>query len=130
MAMHTWLIVVTFRNHEKFKLILLKHLAILLVVFILGLLPIIDNWAHLFAYLMGLIVSALIMPEVGKKSVRLVIVVSMLVTSCLVFLLLVLLFYVTPIYNCDACKFFTCIPFTKDFCKTNEFEVTPFKYTQ
>ena len=29
---------------------------------------------------------------------------------------LLLLFYVTPIHDCEVCKYFNCIPITKDFC--------------
>ena len=29
---------------------------------------------------------------------------------------LLLLFYVTPIHDCDVCKYLNCIPITKDFC--------------
>ena len=32
------------------------------------------------------------------------------------FIGLLLLFYVTPIHDCEVCKYFNCIPITKDFC--------------
>ena len=38
--------------------------------------------------------------------------------SSVVFLFvgLLLLFYITPIHDCEVCKYFNCIPITKDFC--------------
>lgn len=41
-----------------------------------------------------------------------------LMTSVFLFLMLLLFFYVIPLYDCQVCSFFNCLPLTKDFCAT------------
>ena len=52
----------------------------------------------------------------------------MLVWICLIsvivfFVSLLLFFYITPIHDCEICKYFNCIPITKDFCADQDVDL-------
>ncbi|XP_071444048.1 inactive rhomboid protein 1-like [Hetaerina americana] len=105
---------------------LVRLLLITAVLLLLGLLPWIDNYAHLFGFVFGFLLSYALLPFVSfggggsglpfdrRRKVALIWV--CLVSATLLFLLLVLLFYVVPVYDCEACLHFTCLPITRDFC--------------
>ncbi|GAB1610297.1 inactive rhomboid protein 2-like [Argonauta hians] len=100
----------------------LKFALLMLFLFIIGLLPWIDNWAHLFGFLVGLCLAFALLPYVtfgseDKKKKLIMIIVSL--GFCLVFLVtLSILFYVSPIYQCDACQYFNCFPFlAPEYCE-------------
>ena len=101
---------------------ILKMSVVLLILFIIGLLPSIDNWAHLFGFLFGLCISTSLRPYktfMGKPLSTVTRVLISLVSAILaicVFVILVLLFYVEPVTECDGCSYFTCVPFTATFC--------------
>ena len=96
--------------------------ATLILLFVFGLLPSIDNWAHLFGFAFGLGIATAMRPPkafMGKSlstaSRVLIIVISAAVAIC-VFAILVVLFYVEPVTECKGCSYFTCVPFTETFC--------------
>jgi hypothetical protein len=41
-----------------------------------------------------------------------------LLFSLFLFAVLVILFYVIPVYDCEACSLFNCVPLTRNFCAT------------
>lgn len=41
-----------------------------------------------------------------------------LLSSVFLLLTLLLFFYVIPLYDCQVCSYFNCLPLTKDFCAT------------
>jgi len=102
------------------EMAILKIVGVTAVLFLAGLLPWVDNYAHLFGFIFGFLLSYALQPYVtfgvfDKK--RKVILVWICFASCLfLFVGLLLLFYVTPIHDCEVCKYFNCIPITKDFC--------------
>ena len=104
-----------------------KLSAILVILFIIGLLPMIDNYAHLIGFIFGLLLSFGLLPYVsfGKfdRRRKLVGIVICLFTAMGLFALLVLLFYVIPVYNCPNCHYFNCIPFTEKFCNSMEVSI-------
>lgn len=105
-----------------------KLTLILVSLFIIGLLPMVDNWAHLFGFLFGFLLAFALLPYVtfsvmdGRR--KLIGIVVCLVATVGMFLILVLLFYVIPIYKCPNCEYFNCIPFTPSFCKSMEVKIT------
>ncbi|KAI6212837.1 hypothetical protein M3Y94_00076400 [Aphelenchoides besseyi] len=89
--------------------ILFQHLAIAAGLFITGLLPFIDNWAQLFGFVFGILMAAALIPyiEFGKGT-RLLIVLSSLIITGLLFTFLVILFYGLPVLDIPVLSLFNC----------------------
>ncbi|NXG55913.1 RHDF2 protein, partial [Hemiprocne comata] len=103
----------------------LNLFGIVLFLFICGLLPWIDNIAHLFGFLSGLLLSFAFLPyitfgTVDKYRKRAMIIVSLLVFMGL-FASLVVWLYVYPV-NWRWVEYLTCLPFTSKFCEKYELE--------
>ncbi|KAG7486674.1 hypothetical protein JOB18_035701 [Solea senegalensis] len=97
-----------------------KLVGIVLFLFMCGLLPWIDNIAHIFGFLSGLLLSFAILPYVTFGTFdmyrkRILIVVSLLVYIGL-FSSLIVWFYIYPI-NWHWLEHLTCLPFTSKFCE-------------
>uniref|UniRef100_A0ABM5EZE5 Inactive rhomboid protein n=1 Tax=Pogona vitticeps TaxID=103695 RepID=A0ABM5EZE5_9SAUR len=97
-----------------------KLLAVVLFLFAFGLLPWIDNFAHICGFVSGLFLSFAFLPYIsfGRFDLyrkRCQIMVFLLVFVGL-FAGLVVLFYFHPI-RCEWCEFLTCLPFTDKFCE-------------
>lgn len=98
----------------------LKLLGIVLFLFLCGLLPWIDNIAHIFGFLSGMLLSFAFLPYVtfgtfDKYRKRILIAVSMLAYIGL-FSSLIVWFYIYPI-NWHWLEHLTCLPFTSKFCE-------------
>lgn len=98
----------------------LKLLGLVLFLFLCGLLPWIDNIAHIFGFLSGLLLSFAFLPYVtfgifDKYRKRVLIILSLLVYVGL-FSSLIVWFYIYPI-NWKWLEYLTCIPFTSKFCE-------------
>ncbi|OXB57839.1 hypothetical protein ASZ78_008274 [Callipepla squamata] len=98
---------------------------IVLFLFVCGLLPWIDNIAHLFGFLSGLLLSFAFLPYItfgtmDKYRKRAMIIVSLLVFLGL-FASLFIWLYVYPI-NWRWIEYLTCLPFTSKFCEKYELE--------
>ncbi|XP_033606126.1 inactive rhomboid protein 1 isoform X3 [Cryptotermes secundus] len=102
------------------KRALLKLMASTLVLLLFGLLPWIDNYAHLFGFIFGFLLSYALMPYVSfgpyDRHKKIVLIWVCLLFSFFLFAILVVLFYVIPVYDCEVCNIFNCIPLTRDFC--------------
>lgn len=99
---------------------LLKLAFIVLFLFLCGLLPWIDNIAHIFGFLSGLLLSFAFLPYItfgtfDKYRKRILIVVSLLAYVGL-FSSLLVWFYIYPI-NWHWLERLTCLPFTNKFCE-------------
>ncbi|XP_053565406.1 inactive rhomboid protein 2 [Bombina bombina] len=97
-----------------------KLLGIVLFLFLFGLLPWIDNIAHIFGFISGLLLSFAFLPyitfgNVDKYRKRGMIIVSLMVFLGL-FTSLVIWLYIYPI-NWAWMEYLTCIPFTNKFCE-------------
>uniref|UniRef100_H2V2C7 Inactive rhomboid protein n=1 Tax=Takifugu rubripes TaxID=31033 RepID=H2V2C7_TAKRU len=97
-----------------------KLLAISTFLFSFGLLPWIDNFAHICGFVSGFFLSFTFLPYIsfGRSDMyrkRLQICVFLLVFLGLL-ATLVVLFYVYPV-KCDWCEYLTCIPITEMFCE-------------
>jgi len=105
---------------------LAQLLAILLGLFVLGLLPWIDNYAHLAGFVVGFLLSFATWPYVpylDRRGKIVSVLVCMSVCVCL-FVLLVVLFYVSPLYRCPNCQYFNCLPFAPEFCRSMEVNIS------
>ncbi|XP_075418376.1 inactive rhomboid protein 2 isoform X2 [Tenrec ecaudatus] len=99
--------------------------AILLFLFVCGLLPWVDNIAHIFGFLSGLLLAFAFLPYItfgtsDKYRKRVLILVSLLVFAGL-FTSLVIWLYVYPI-NWPWVEYLTCFPFTSHFCEKYELD--------
>ena len=104
-----------------------KLTIILLVLFLVGLLPMVDNYAHLIGFLFGFLLSFALLPYVtfGKfdRTRKIVGIILCLLTAVGLLALLVVLFYVIGVYSCPNCQYFNCIPFTPKFCDSMEVKI-------
>ncbi|GCC16610.1 hypothetical protein chiPu_0021410 [Chiloscyllium punctatum] len=106
---------------------LLKLIGIVLFLFTSGLLPWIDNIAHIFGFISGLLLSFAFLPYITFGQSDKYRKIIMIIVSLLVFVglaaSLVIWFYVYPI-NCHWCEYLTCIPFTSNFCEKYDLDQT------
>ncbi|KAK0145725.1 Inactive rhomboid protein 2 [Merluccius polli] len=98
----------------------LKLLCIVFFLFLCGLLPWIDNIAHIFGFISGLLLSFAFLPYVtfgtfDKYRKRILIALSLLVYLGL-FSSLIVWFYIHPI-NWHWLEHLTCLPFNNKFCE-------------
>ncbi|XP_041474539.1 inactive rhomboid protein 1-like isoform X1 [Lytechinus variegatus] len=118
------LVVEVFQNWQILRnpgLALVKLLAIIMVLFVLGLLPWIDNFAHLGGFICGIFLSFIFLPYIcfgefdrNRKRIQMVVCSVLLVGF---FSLGFVLFYVRPITDWWWWfQFFNCVPITEDFC--------------
>jgi len=99
-----------------------------LFMFVAGLLPMIDNYAHVIGFGFGLMLGFALMPyvtfDVDDKRRKLAAVVICLALTVGVLVTLFLLFYVAAIYTCPGCEYFNCIRLTPTFCRSSEVRIT------
>ncbi|XP_050461427.1 inactive rhomboid protein 1 isoform X4 [Cataglyphis hispanica] len=97
-----------------------KLILILVGLLALGILPWVDNYAHLFGFIFGFLAAYALMPFISfghydrRRKILLIWVCLILIVG--LFALLLALFYNVPVYECEVCKLFNCVPFTRDFC--------------
>lgn len=99
-------------------------------LFILGLLPWIDNYAHIFGFIMGLLLSLALTPYLtpfNDKYSRRNQVIQISICLCLavtLFILLPLPLYIYPLYKCSWCQYLDCWPLTPNWCENQDIKVT------
>lgn len=97
-----------------------KLIFVLIGLLILGILPWVDNYAHLFGFIFGFLAAYALLPFISfgqydrRRKIWLIWICMILIV--VLFTLLLALFYNVPVYECEVCKLFNCIPFTRDFC--------------
>ncbi|XP_013067121.1 inactive rhomboid protein 1-like isoform X1 [Biomphalaria glabrata] len=118
------LIVEVLQSYQMYKhpfYALLKVSTPLIFLFLLGLLPWFDNWAHIFGFFFGFLLAFSLMPYITfgtfDKHRKLVGIALCLGSAIGLFAILVLVFYVAPLTECSWCIYLNCIPFTPDFCE-------------
>ncbi|XP_043241505.1 inactive rhomboid protein 2-like isoform X2 [Amphibalanus amphitrite] len=99
---------------------LLRLLGLTFVLFLIGLLPWVDNYAHIFGFIVGFLLSYALLPYVSfgpyDRARKKVLIAVCVTTVTLLILFLLVLFYVTPFYECKVCEYLNCLPLTRDFC--------------
>lgn len=102
--------------------------AVTVFMFVAGLLPMIDNYAHLIGFGFGLMLGFALMPYVTfgarDKRGKLAAVVICLVLTVGLLTILFFVFYVASIYTCHGCQYFNCIRLTPTFCRSSEVRIT------
>lgn len=113
-------------------LALLRLGLILLVLFIIGLLPMVDNYAHLVGFFFGFLLAFALLPyitfNVCDKRGKIVGILVCLLAAIGFLVGLFALFYIAPLYTCPNCHFFNCLPITKDFCRSMMVEIGRFPW--
>jgi len=106
---------------------ILKLSVYMSLLFVVGLMPMIDNYAHVFGFVFGLPLALALMPfitfNVADRRFKLVGVVVGIALSAVVLVLLLIVFYAAPVRSCGVCKYFNCIPLWSTFCATSEMSV-------
>ncbi len=101
--------------------------AVTAFLFLLGLLPWVDNWAHWSGFVFGLLLSFSLFPyiqfSVDDRNRRLVLCALCSLMAVGLFAMLVVLFYVNPLWECNGCVYFNCIPFAEHFCDNRGLEL-------
>ncbi|ESN89904.1 hypothetical protein HELRODRAFT_91247 [Helobdella robusta] len=102
-------------------LAILKLSGLMLFLFLLGLMPMIDNFAHLFGFLFGFLLSFVLLPYISisvvDKRNKLMLMIGCFVVCVGLVLILLVVFYLGPIYSCSFCHFINCVPITDTFCR-------------
>ena len=88
----------------------IKALTTLIILFLIGLLPMIDNFANLFGFVAGLLLAAILFPNIDLKGKvrRTIVIVVCIITTLLLIASLIVTFYIKPIEKCEWCKFLSC----------------------
>lgn len=111
----------SFQMYKHPFLAVIKLMLPLFGFFLLGLLPWIDNWAHLFGFFFGFLLAFALMPYVSfgvfDRRRKIISIIVCLGASIGLFSILVIIFYVAPLTDCHWCIYFNCIPFTQNFCE-------------
>ncbi|RDD43903.1 Inactive rhomboid protein 1 [Trichoplax sp. H2] len=98
-----------------------KLAVIVLVLFVFGLLPYVDNFSHFGGFIFGLFLAFAILPYVSfgkwdRRRKRLQIIISIFIVGGL-FCAILFIFYRGRPFECKVCRYLNCIPFTDHFCK-------------
>lgn len=105
---------------------LFRLLSVAGILLLLGVLPWIDNYAHLFGFIFGFLLSYALLPFVSfgpyDRQKKITLLWVCLLSASILFTMLVVLFYIIPVYDCEICTYFTCIPFTRDFCASQNID--------
>ncbi|KAL1116106.1 hypothetical protein AAG570_005601, partial [Ranatra chinensis] len=101
---------------------LFKLLSVTFALFCIGLLPWVDNFSHLFGFIFGFLLSYALIPFISfgayDRQKKIFLISVCLITSVFLMLLLVLFFYVIPVYDCEVCGYLNCLPLSRDFCSS------------
>lgn len=100
---------------------LIKLCGLVLLLLLIGLLPYVDNFAHMIGFLFGFLLAFIFLPYLSfgefdrRRKLIQIIVCFVLVISLYVVGFVV--FYGTQDSGCNGCEYLNCIPFTRDFCQ-------------
>jgi len=90
----------------------------------------IDNYAILIGTVLGLPLAFALLPFVfyddqnqNGDLIRKVGVPVSLLFVLGVFVILVIVFYLAPLYTCPDCHYFNCIPITATYCRSSEIRI-------
>ncbi|XP_020605448.1 inactive rhomboid protein 1-like isoform X2 [Orbicella faveolata] len=100
---------------------LFKLCGIILLLLLIGLLPYVDNFAHMIGFLFGFLLAFIFLPYVSfgefdrrRKQIQIIVCFVLVITLYVVGFLV---FYISQDAGCNGCEYLNCIPFTPDFCK-------------
>ena len=100
---------------------LFKLCGVVLLLLLIGLLPYVDNFAHMIGFVFGLLLAFIFLPYLSfgkwdrrRKQIQILVCFALVVTLYIVGFLV---FYISQETNCSGCEYLNCVPFTSDFCK-------------
>ncbi len=99
------------------------HALAMVALFIAGLVPWVDNYAHLSGFIAGFALSMVLLPTVDEGDVWSTSAVFWSVVFAVSFVGLACAFFAFPYSFCDGCAIFSCLPITRDFCAEQRFEL-------
>ena len=113
--------------------------AVMAALLAVGLVPWVDNYAHAFGFVVGLLVAYVVLPDLdstpidrtvqlsttGRKNLWKKIVSG--ACAATIFVVLVAVFYGHS-FDCEICKLLSCVPIVSDFCAEQNinFEIRPY----
>lgn len=130
-------------NMRSNQRVIVEWLLFLMICFTVGLFPGIDNYANIFGFIMGVLLSIGLLPYIGHDSkpadgnteprknshdtngnhssksninkCRLIAFLLSMLSAIALLVILFVLLYVVP-FQCDWCGYLDCVPFTPDLC--------------
>ncbi|KAL4709978.1 hypothetical protein ACJJTC_003941 [Scirpophaga incertulas] len=107
--------------------VLMRLLGLVFGLFLVGLLPWIDNFAQTFGFFYSIMISYPLLPFVSfgsyERVKRLASVIASIFFSSLGLCILVALFYAGPAYECELCAYYSCLPLAPDMCASQDVRV-------
>ena len=99
---------------------LMKMSFMAFLLFLFGLLPYVDNFAHIFGFIYGFLSAFAFLPfvtfgtwDLRRKRIQIIVSIVTLIALTAVGCIL---FYVEQEFNCPGCEYLNCIPLTSNFC--------------
>ncbi|ODN00733.1 Inactive rhomboid protein 1 [Orchesella cincta] len=105
-----------------------KMLLVLVILFMIGFLPWVDNFAHIVGFCAGFLLSHAFMPYIafGKYSTyRKWLEVVICLAGYFAILVTLLVIFYAGFGDCEICKLLNCLPLTKDFCAEQDIDFKP-----
>jgi di/tricarboxylate transporter len=123
---HNWQNDKSYKN-EGLKVNLMIYSLVLVLLFSLGLLPWLDNWAHIFGFISGVLLSGVLIKELqfeekGLNKFR--VIVGSFLSFVFMFVVLVIVFYVTPPTEGSWVQYINCAPLDETFCQNMDVSIT------
>lgn len=122
-------IVVNWKIYRSPWMELVKMLLLIMILFLAGLLPWIDNFSHFGGFLFGFLSSFVVLPHINfseeDRIAKMVVQIVTGIVGCLLFGLLFIVFYLAQDSKCENCKYINCIPFTEAFCQDSSMDLRP-----
>lgn len=107
---------------------MIKFIGLALCLFIVGLLPWIDNYAHIFGFITGLALALALTPYLTplneyNRKLKIVQIISCFAITILLIVLLTSTLYIFPLYKCSWCKYLDCLPIFPNWCEDQDIKV-------
>eukprot|EP00795_Rhopilema_esculentum_P009388 gene9388-17092_t len=102
---------------------LIKMSLIASILFLAGLLPYVDNFAHIFGFIYGFLSAFAFLPyvtfgtwDLRRKRIQVIVSLAILIALTVVGCIL---FYAKQEFSCPGCEYLNCIPLTSNFCENS-----------
>ncbi|TRY75136.1 hypothetical protein TCAL_00668 [Tigriopus californicus] len=123
-------VVKAWRILRRPSLSLLELSGVMIFLIFFGMVPWVDNYAHVFGFFTGLLLSYALLPHINfdktpvSMSWQVFRVSFPLLMVVALFLMLTILFYSLSLGDCEVCKLLSCIPIVADFCAEQNIDYT------
>jgi len=122
-------VVVNWKIYKNPCIELTKLLLLLAILFLVGLLPWIDNFAHIGGFVFGFLTAFVVLPHINysdeDRIAKLVVQIVCGILAVVLFALLFIVFYLAQGSECKNCTYLNCIPFTESFCQDATMNLRP-----